>query len=76
MNTDYSSFFNINSAGWVGSLPAFQVYTLGNTTDLYLQALGSSAVPEPSQVAVSLLLLIGIGGYVWMKRRKPAVAVV
>jgi hypothetical protein len=31
-----------------------------------------SAVPEPGQVAASLLLLAGIGGYVWMKRRKTA----
>jgi hypothetical protein len=32
----------------------------------------SAAVPEPGQVAASLLLLAGIGGYVWMKRRKAA----
>jgi hypothetical protein len=31
-----------------------------------------SPVPEPGQVAASLLLLSGIGGYVWMKRRKAA----
>lgn len=38
-----------------------------------------SPVPEPGQVAASILLLAGIGGYVWMKRRKtakPAVAAV
>ncbi len=37
----------------------------------------ASAVPEPGQVAASLLLLAGIGGYVAMKRRravKPAKA--
>ena len=37
----------------------------------------SAAVPEPGQVAASLLLLAGIGGYVFIKRRKtakPAVA--
>ena len=37
----------------------------------------SAAVPEPGQVAASLLLLAGIGGYVFVKRRKaakPAVA--
>ena len=37
----------------------------------------SAAVPEPGQVAASLLLLCGIGGYVFVKRRraaKPAVA--
>lgn len=34
-----------------------------------------SPVPEPGQVAASLLLLGGIGGYVFIKRRrKPAVA--
>ena len=32
----------------------------------------SSAVPEPGQVAASLLLLTGIGAYVWRKRRKAA----
>jgi hypothetical protein len=32
----------------------------------------SSAVPEPGQVAASLLLLAGIGGYVFLKRRKAA----
>ncbi len=31
-----------------------------------------AAVPEPGQVAASLLLLAGIGGYVFMKRRKTA----
>jgi hypothetical protein len=38
---------------------------------------GTAAVPEPGQVAASLLLLGGIGGYVFLKRRKaakPAVA--
>ena len=38
---------------------------------------GTAAVPEPGQVAASLLLLVGIGGYVFIKRRKtakPAVA--
>jgi hypothetical protein len=28
------------------------------------------AVPEPGQVAASILLLTGIGAYVWLKRRK------
>ena len=79
-NTDYSSYFNINTAatngtgGWIGSLPGnFQVVTLGDANNLYLYAApGSAAVPEPSQVAASLLLLVGIGGYVWLKRRKTA----
>jgi hypothetical protein len=33
---------------------------------------GVAAVPEPGQVAASLLLLGGIGGYVFLKRRKVA----
>ncbi len=72
-NTNYTSFFNINATNWTASLPdlGWRVVTLGNSTDLYLQAVGSAAVPEPGQVAASLLLLSGIGGYVWLKRRKP-----
>ena len=31
-----------------------------------------STVPEPGQVAASLLLLAGIGGYVFLKRRRTA----
>jgi autotransporter-associated beta strand protein len=75
-NQNYSSLFNINTAGWTGSLPigGFQVITLGSTTDLYLQAVASAAVPEPGQVAASLLLLAGIGGYVWLRRRRAAKA--
>jgi hypothetical protein len=34
----------------------------------------SAAVPEPGQVAASLVLLAGIGGYVFLKRRKAAKA--
>jgi hypothetical protein len=34
----------------------------------------SAAVPEPGQVATSLLLLAGIGGYIFLKRRKAAKA--
>ena len=33
---------------------------------------GTSPVPEPGQVAASLVLLAGIGGYVFLKRRKAA----
>ncbi|MEI8292769.1 MAG: PEP-CTERM sorting domain-containing protein [bacterium] len=32
----------------------------------------AAAVPEPGQVAASLLLLCGIGGYIFLKRRKAA----
>ncbi len=73
MDTNYSNYFNINTAGWTGSLPdgGFQVVTMNSTTDLYLLAIASTAaVPEPGQVAASLLLLAGISGYVWLKRRK------
>lgn len=34
---------------------------------------GPSPIPEPGQVAASLLLLGGIGGYVFVKRRRKAV---
>lgn len=81
LNSNYSSYFNINTSatggagGWSGALPAsFQIISLGNANNLYLQALanGAAAVPEPGQVAASLLLLGGIGGYVWIKRRRGA----
>jgi autotransporter-associated beta strand protein len=76
MNQNYSSFFNINTAGWSGGLPVggFQVITLGSTTDLYLQAVNSAAIPEPGQVAASLLLLAGIGVYAFLKRREATKA--
>jgi autotransporter-associated beta strand protein len=75
-NSNYTSFFNINATNWTASLPdlGWRVVTLGNTTDLYLQAIGSAAVPEPGQIAASILLLLGIGGYVLVKRRKAALA--
>jgi hypothetical protein len=41
-------------------------------SDFFTGSGGSSAVPEPGQVAASLLLLTGIGGYVFLKRRKAA----
>lgn len=34
-----------------------------------------SGVPEPRQVAASLLVLVGVGGYAFMKRKKTPVAV-
>jgi hypothetical protein len=42
----------------------YMVYNIGITN------VSASAVPEPGQVAASLLLLGGIGGYVFLKRRK------
>jgi fibronectin-binding autotransporter adhesin len=76
-NTDYSSYFTINTAatngagGWYGGLPAsFQILTLGNANSLYLQSvtIGASAVPEPGQIAASLLLAAGTGIYFAAKR--------
>jgi hypothetical protein len=52
--------------------------TGGGITQLFAQSFATSyftpsaAVPEPGQVAASLLLLSGIGGYVFLKRRKTA----
>jgi len=54
----------------------YAVWNIGVTSAI---APDPSPVPEPGQVAASILLLAGIGGYVWMKRRKtakPAVAAV
>ncbi len=51
-------------------LPAsFFVAGPGSVT---LDGAPTAAVPEPGQVAASLLLLGGIGGYVFLKRRKAA----
>jgi hypothetical protein len=33
---------------------------------------GTSAVPEPSQVAASLLALVGLGIYLWRKKNRLA----
>ncbi len=56
-----STWVNIGEGGSVG---AFAI-SIDATSD-------PSAVPEPGQVAASLLLLGGIGGYVFLKRRKAA----
>lgn len=56
-NNTGSGAFSINSA------------SLLSPTTITLQY---SSVPEPGQVAASLLLLSGIGGYWWIKRRKAA----
>jgi hypothetical protein len=45
----------------------YAVWNIGVTS-----ASAPSAVPEPGQAAASLLLLAGIGGYVFVKRRKAA----
>ncbi len=48
-----------------GGFTAIPINGVEFTTD-------SAAVPEPGQVATSLLLLGGIGGYVFLRRRKAA----
>ena len=76
-NTDYSSLFNINYAptnGAGGLLPmgsSFQIITLANANTLYLFA-SSAAIPEPGQVAASVLLLTLAGSYWLWKRRRAA----
>jgi autotransporter-associated beta strand protein len=75
--TDYSSLFNINYAptnGAGGLLPmgsSFQIITLANANTLYLFA-SSAAIPEPGQVAASVLLLTLAGSYWLWKRRRAA----
>jgi len=60
---------SLTTSGLASSLSS---YTLRYT---YTTSPGPSPVPEPGQVAASLLLLGGIGGYVFIKRRrKSAVA--
>lgn len=52
------------------SYPAAGILSAGDIVNP--TPVGPSTVPEPGQVAASILLLAGIGGYVWMKRRKAA----
>jgi hypothetical protein len=53
------------------SFPGAGILSAGDITNPTLVG-GTAAVPEPGQVAASLLLLAGIGGYVFVKRRKAA----
>lgn len=61
-------FVNTNGEG--SGIPSI------NTSDFFTgdgsTVVGPTAVSEPGQVAASLLLLTGIGGYVLLKRRKSA----
>jgi autotransporter-associated beta strand protein len=77
-NTNYTSLFNINTAatngagGWLGTIPGgsgFQIVTLADVNTLYLFA--PTPVPEPGQIAASLLLIGGLAGYLLLKRRRP-----
>ena len=55
-----------SSVSWtVPNDELYMVYNIGITNV-------SASVPEPGQVAASLLLLGGIGGYVFLKRRNTA----
>jgi hypothetical protein len=54
------------------SYPGAAILSAGDITNPTLVSASSAAVPEPGQVAASLLLLGGIGGYVFVKRRKAA----
>jgi hypothetical protein len=53
----------LTSGSYAGTL------TNGETVTVNI---GPAGVPEPGQVAASLLLLAGVGGYVFVKRRKAA----
>lgn len=59
-----------SSLSWTVVNP--EVYAVWNIGVTSAAPPGPSPVPEPGQVAASILLLAGIGGYVWLKRRKTA----
>jgi autotransporter-associated beta strand protein/T5SS/PEP-CTERM-associated repeat protein len=69
--------FSIATANWAdNSGDSFNTLLSGSAFSLDLQdndlvlsyTTGTSAVPEPSQVAASLLALIGLGIYLWRKK--------
>lgn len=66
------------SATWSGQTFASMQLTSGSYAGTLTNGetvtvnVGPSGVPEPGQVAASLLLLAGVGGYVFVKRRKAA----
>jgi len=63
--------YDVSSGNYLGdfAVGSFPTFISVNPNDI---APSSSAIPEPGQVAASLLLLTGIGGYVFLKRRKTA----
>jgi WD40 repeat protein len=68
--------YDVSSGNYLGDF-AVGTWPTFISVNPYDIAPSSSAIPEPGQVAASLLLLSGIGGYVFIKRRKaakPAVA--
>ena len=64
-------YFGLSSGA--PSFPGAGILSAGDITNPTLVG-GTAAVPEPGQVAASLLLLGGIGGYAFVKRRKAAKA--
>jgi hypothetical protein len=56
----------VNTSGIGSGIPSI------NTSDFFTGDGDTAAVPEPGQVAASLLLLGGIGGYIFIKRRRAA----
>ena len=65
----------LNTIGSTYSVDSSLYSALTSMTLRYTYTPGTAPVPEPGQVAASLLLLGGIGGYVFIKRRrKQAVA--
>ena len=66
------------SATWSGQTFASMQLTSGSYAGTLTNGetvtvnIGPAGVPEPGQVAASLLLLAGVGGYVFVKRRKAA----
>ena len=74
---DNFSFNTFKLAGnYAGSLKISGIGSAPTASEaINFSTQSAAAVPEPGQVAASLLLLAGIGGYVWLKRRKPAKSV-
>jgi hypothetical protein len=68
-----SGILQPNTMYWIDAVNLWTTPTDGfNGTFMTLSLSEPSTVPEPGQVAASILLLIGIGGYMWLKRRKAA----
>jgi hypothetical protein len=72
-NSDDGFLINLTGAFGASTPLSFTITKSGspNTAGFTLAAPApTNPVPEPGQVAASMLLLIGIGGYVFLKRRK------
>lgn len=68
-----SSSINLSTSGAAFTVDSSLYSALTSTTLRYTYTAASpSPVPEPGQVAASLLLLGGIGGYVFIKRRRKS----